>query len=97
MADMQANLKDTGARSKRRARGPASAHTFRASGHVALIATTLCAGMSGTMYKREDLAGMMDKLGDMGMGGMGGGEGMEGMPEGDTSDDVDESAEKEEL
>lgn len=37
-------------------------------------------GMSGTMYKREDLAGMMDKMGDlekmMGAGGeaMGGGE-----------------------
>ena len=36
--------------------------------------------MSGTMYRREDLAGMMDKLGDMGdMGGMGGMEGMDGM------------------
>jgi len=69
MADMQANLKDT--------------------------------GMSGTMYKREDLAGMMDKLGDMmpGMDGMGGMEGgMEGGEGGDSSDDVDESAEgKEEL
>ncbi|KAL1500615.1 hypothetical protein AB1Y20_013267 [Prymnesium parvum] len=59
MADMQANLKDT--------------------------------GMSGTMYRREDLAGMMDKLGDMGLGGEG------GVPMGDGSDDVDESAEKEEL
>jgi len=28
-------------------------------------------GMSGTMYRREDLAGMMDKLGDMGMDGSG--------------------------
>ena len=37
-------------------------------------------GMSGTMYRREDLAGMMDKLGHMGdMGGMGGMEGMDGM------------------
>ena len=34
-------------------------------------------GMSGTMYRREDLAGMMDKFGDM--GGMGGMEGMDGM------------------
>ncbi|KAL3918667.1 MAG: hypothetical protein SGPRY_005925 [Prymnesium sp.] len=51
-------------------------------------------GMSGTMYRREDLAGMMDKLGDMGLGGMG--EGMEddGMPD-DSGDDVDESAEEE--
>merc|ERR1719231_2041940 len=31
-------------------------------------------GMSGTMYKREDLAGMMDKLGDL-TAGMEGGEG----------------------
>eukprot|EP00966_Prymnesium_polylepis_P096345 2232759-Prymnesium_polylepis.1 len=48
------------------------------------------------MYKREDLAGMMDKLGDMmpGMDGMGGMEGgMEGGEGGDSSDDVDESAE----
>ena len=34
-------------------------------------------GMSGTMYKREDLAGMMDKLNDF-TGGMGMGEGAEG-------------------
>jgi len=57
MADMQANLKDS--------------------------------GMSGTMYRREDLAGMMDKLGDMtgGMEGMEGGEeGMEGGEEGDGSE-----------
>ena len=47
-------------------------------------------GMSGTMYKREDLAGMMDKLGDM-TAGM---EGMEGM-EGEGGDD--EGGEKEEL
>jgi len=44
-------------------------------------------GMSGTMYKREDLAGMMDKLGDLtgGMGGMEGAEGAEG-EEGEGSD-----------
>jgi len=37
-------------------------------------------GMSGTMYRREDLAGMMEKMGDMaGMAGMEGMEGMEGM------------------
>lgn len=35
--------------------------------------------MSGTMYKREDLAGMMDNMKDM-MGEMGMGD--EGMPEG---------------
>mmetsp|Transcript_82251 Transcript_82251/g.199589 ORF Transcript_82251/g.199589 Transcript_82251/m.199589 type:complete len:278 (-) Transcript_82251:82-915(-) len=35
-------------------------------------------GMSGTMYKREDLAGMMDKMNDFMPGMMGGGEGGEG-------------------
>lgn len=65
------------------------------SRHLWLICGPLCAtGMSGTMYRREDLAGMMDKLGDMGLGGIG--EGMEddGMPD-DGGDDVDESAEEE--
>ena len=47
-------------------------------------------GMSGTMYKREDLAGMMDKMGDM-MPGLDGEEGEDVLMEG--SDDVDESAE----
>mmetsp|Transcript_9208 Transcript_9208/g.20146 ORF Transcript_9208/g.20146 Transcript_9208/m.20146 type:complete len:309 (+) Transcript_9208:200-1126(+) len=43
-------------------------------------------GMSGTMYRREDLAGMMDKLGDLtGMEGM---EGMEGMGEYDELESV---------
>ena len=51
-------------------------------------------GMSGTMYRREDLAGMMDKLGDMGLGeGMGGEEGAEGGD--DQSPDVAE--EKDEV
>ena len=54
--------------------------------------TFVRAGMSGTMYKREDLAGMMDKLGDMMPEGM---EGMEGMG-GDDSPDVDDSGETEE-
>jgi len=45
-------------------------------------------GMSGTMYRREDLAGMMDKMGDM-MGGMEGMEGGEGA--------ADEGEEKDEL
>ena len=51
-------------------------------------------GMSGTMYKREDLAGMMDKLGDLtqGMEGMEGMEGEEGA-EGEGG----EGASKEEL
>jgi len=40
-------------------------------------------GMSGTMYKREDLAGMMDKLGDL-TGGM---EGMDGGEEGAAAED----------
>ena len=42
------------------------------------------------MYKREDLAGMMDKLGEMMPEGM---EGMEGM--GDGTPDVDDSGEEE--
>lgn len=51
-------------------------------------------GMSGTMYRREDLAGMMDKLGDMGMGDLGE-EGAEGEDaEGEADDD---GANKEEL
>merc|ERR1712196_591 len=58
MADMQANLKDS--------------------------------GMSGTMYRREDLAGMMDKLGDLTKGMGMGGEGEEGGADG-------EEAPKEEL
>jgi len=51
-------------------------------------------GMSGTMYRREDLAGMMDKLGDMMPEGMGGeGEGADaGGEEGEG-----EGEEKEEL
>jgi len=54
-------------------------------------------GMSGTMYRREDLAGMMDKLGDMtgGMPGMEGMEGMEGMGEGEEGGEDGEA--KEEL
>lgn len=43
-------------------------------------------GMSGTMYRREDLAGMMDKLGDLtgeGMPGMEGGEEEGGGEEGE--------------
>ena len=65
MADMQANLKET--------------------------------GMSGTMYRREDLAGMMDKMGDMekmlsGMGGGGeaGEEGAEPAAEGEAAADTKE-------
>merc|ERR1719217_770636 len=49
-------------------------------------------GMSGTMYKREDLAGMMDKLGDL-TGGMEAG--MEG--DGDGDGEAEEGAEGEEL
>merc|ERR1740130_1747159 len=48
-------------------------------------------GMSGTMYKREDLAGMMDKMGDMGMGGEGM-EGMEGMEGVDPAEGAEEMA-----
>ena len=49
-------------------------------------------GMSGTMYRREDLAGMMDKLGDM-TAGM---EGMEGMG-GEAGDAEGGEEDKEEL
>jgi len=47
-------------------------------------------GMSGTMYKREDLAGMMDKLGDLtaGMEGEGGEDGELG--EGEEAEDKQE-------
>ena len=44
-------------------------------------------GMSGTMYRREDLAGMMDKLNDMGLDGM---DGMGGEAGDEASDDVAE-------
>jgi len=48
-------------------------------------------GMSGTMYRREDLAGMMDKLNDMmpeGMEGMGGDEQGEGGEGDDVKDEM---------
>lgn len=47
-------------------------------------------GMSGTMYRREDLAGMMDKLGDMGMAPP---EGEEGEESDDSPDVVEEKDE----
>jgi len=49
-------------------------------------------GMSGTMYKREDLAGMMDKLGDL-TGGMEG----EGGEDGELGEDGEDGEAKEEL
>eukprot|EP00316_Scyphosphaera_apsteinii_P004959 CAMPEP_0119313242 /NCGR_PEP_ID=MMETSP1333-20130426/28442_1 /TAXON_ID=418940 /ORGANISM="Scyphosphaera apsteinii, Strain RCC1455" /LENGTH=265 /DNA_ID=CAMNT_0007318039 /DNA_START=76 /DNA_END=873 /DNA_ORIENTATION=+ len=54
-------------------------------------------GMSGTMYRREDLAGMMDKLGDQ-LGDMGGAEGLEGGDEASTEESgAEEASTKEEL
>ena len=50
-------------------------------------------GMSGTMYKREDLAGMMDKMNDMMPEGMG----MDGMGGEGEGDEVEGSEPKEEL
>ena len=47
-------------------------------------------GMSGTMYRREDLAGMMDKLGDL-TGGM------EGGGEDDEEGSADEAVTKDEV
>ena len=56
-------------------------------------------GMSGTMYKREDLAGMMDKLGDMtgGMEGMEGAEGLEGEGGAEGGEGAGRDEPKEEL
>jgi hypothetical protein len=48
--------------------------------------------MSGTMYKREDLAGMMDKMNDFMPGMMGGGEGGE---EGEGGEGAIEGGEEE--
>lgn len=48
-------------------------------------------GMSGTMYRREDLSGMMDKLGDL-TAGMEGGEGGEEEEEEAASDAAKEEA-----
>ena len=53
-------------------------------------------GMSGTMYRREDLAGMMDKLGDL-ESQFGGAEGGEGEAADGADDDAAASAEKDEM